>query len=30
MQAAAPPLAIGHRPGHMLVTDIANNALAVL
>ena len=30
MQAAAPPLAIGHRPGHMLVTDIANNALAML
>lgn len=30
MQHAAPPIAIGHRPGHMLITDIANSELSVL
>lgn len=30
LEAARPPLAITHQPGHMLVTDLRNSRLAVL
>jgi uncharacterized protein YcsI (UPF0317 family) len=28
VEAARPPIAISHKPGHMLVTDLLNSELA--